>query len=94
MSCPRKEVMGFIMLMTVLALALLAAVTAVVLQFIRARQDGHGPLNRAEKIELALARRVIENVKEMAYEYRDLDSDLSYRLLDTIKEYERKKELS
>lgn len=80
--------------MGVIVSMVLLGVFVVVVGFILVsiwREEGGDRLKRAERKELALARGVIANVKELAYEYRDLDSNLSYRLLDTIKEYEARK---
>lgn len=80
--------MGFIVLMTMAALAALAIIGFVVGNVLATRQKVAAPLNRAERLRLRAAEAAIENVKELAYEYRDLDSNLSYRLLDTVRDYE------
>lgn len=85
--------MGFIIGMSLIGLLALIVIWFLVTVTLENRRDNKAPISRREKAELLLARKVIANVKELAYDYRDLDTNLSYRLLDTIAEYERKKEL-
>lgn len=85
--------MGFIISMTVLGLIVALALVGVVMSVLNNRRATASPLNQKERRELSSARQVLDEVKDLAYEYRDLDSNLSYRLIETIKRHENRKEL-
>lgn len=88
-----RNPMGFIISMTVLGLIVALALVGVVMSVLNNRRATASPLNQKERRELSSARQVLDEVKDLAYEYRDLDSNLSYRLIETIKRHENRKEL-
>jgi hypothetical protein len=86
--------MGFII--TVSLLVTLGVIVAVAL-YLTVREDNDSRtkgLKRRERKELDAAREALDQIKALAYEYRTLDSNLSYRVIDTLEKYENsRKEL-
>jgi hypothetical protein len=50
---------------------------------------GHGRLDARERDELLALRGLVDDLKETAWEHRELDSALSVIVLDTIRTFER-----
>ncbi len=79
--------MGFMMLMGILLTgALLWGLFLIV-----SRGTAAPPVSRREQAELAALRELIDDLKETAWEHRELDSALSTILIDKIREHERRR---
>lgn len=78
-----------------LLLALVAVVVVVLLVVMAtSRSDSHAMRDQVElgaaRQELADLRILVDDLRELAYEHRELDSALSTLLVDRIRTYERR----
>lgn len=66
--------------------ALLALVCLVAAVVVASRQG----TSREQQRELVRLRRLVTNLREIAYDHRELDSSLAVIILDEIKRFQRK----
>jgi len=72
------------------SLGLLALLFIAGFAALQGRGERVAPLRKAERAELAEARATLAALKELAYEHQQLDSNLSFLIIDQIKSHERK----
>jgi len=76
--------------MTPMLLALILVVSMVWLVVHLVSLSTNGQLERRERSELNALRSLVDDLKETAWEHRELDSALATIIIDKIRTYERR----
>ena len=78
--------------MTAAALVGLLLVGGLVWLFVRVvTQSNTAPLDRRERAELEALRALVDDLRETAWEHRELDSPLATIIIDKIRGHERRR---
>ncbi len=77
---------GIALLFVVLAVMVVVVVIGLVLLMASSRSDSSVASERAELVRL---RELVADLKDIAYDHKELDSSLSTILIDRIRSYER-----
>lgn len=75
--------------MTMVAPLLVLVLGAVVVAWVVVTVNAQGRLSVEERAELARLRNLVEDLKELAWDHREIDPDLSTIVLHTIRSSER-----
>lgn len=77
-----------------LLLGVVVVVVALLVVMATSRSDSHAMRDQMELVdareELAQLRILVDDLRELAYEHRELDSALSVLMVDRIRTYERR----
>jgi hypothetical protein len=73
-----------------LGIVLVLAMCWLVIRLVSMTNAGQG-LDRHERAELHALRTLVDDLKETAWEHRELDSPLSTIIIDKIRSYERRR---
>jgi hypothetical protein len=76
---------------TVLGLLIVGLMTWLVVRLVSLALAPNQALDRRERTELEGLRGLIDDLKETAWEHRELDSALSTIVIDKIREHERRR---
>jgi len=87
---PRKESVMLELDGLVIVVVVAAAVFWVVLR-LTTQSSTAQPLDRRERSELDSLRTLVDDLKETAWDHRELDSPLSTIIIDKIRTYERRR---
>ena len=72
------------------AILLIVGLTWLVVRLVAMTGNGQG-LDRRERAELDQLRTLVDDLKETAWEHRELDSPLSTIVIDKIRSFERRR---
>jgi hypothetical protein len=77
--------------LSILAVLLLGAIIWLVLYLVLLGSGRGSALDRRERRELDALRALVDDLKETAWDHRELDSPLSTIVIDKIREHERRR---
>ena len=79
------------MLTAIVGLLLVDAMTWLIVHLVSLSTGPAHALDRRERSELEALRALVDDLKETAWEHRELDSPLSTVVIDKIREHERRR---
>jgi len=79
------------MLAPVLGLLIVGVLVWMVVHLVASSTAPQQTLDRRERAELEALRALVDDLKETAWQHRELDSALSVVVIDTIREHERRR---
>jgi hypothetical protein len=79
------------MLAPVLGLLIVGVLVWMVVHLVASSTAPQQTLDRRERAELEALRALVDDLKETAWQHRELDSALSVVVIDTIRDHERRR---